>query len=200
VKAQAFIVDGVVKDVAILSGPAVFRQSVRDAMLQYKCPDMVGQAVVTQEFNFTFHDLPPKYSIRQVGPKIESSVNSSSQQLPLNKSYQNLSFNEKTIFRASYKDLPAADEPPFPLAGLGEFQNYVLKGAEKMGVHGDLSLTLKVDSSGTPISAQVFKTPNLEFGRFAASVAMLTHFKPGLCGGQPCEMDFPINLEVIRKP
>lgn len=52
VKAQALIKDGVVKEVTILSGHRVFHTAVRNAMLQYKCTQDVGEILATQEFNF----------------------------------------------------------------------------------------------------------------------------------------------------
>jgi len=52
VKAQALISHGVVKEVVILSGPAVFHSAVRAAMLQYKCTQDSGEVLAVQEFNF----------------------------------------------------------------------------------------------------------------------------------------------------
>lgn len=52
VKAQARILDGVVKEVTILSGPKVFHAAVREAMLQYKCTQDAGEVIAVQEFNF----------------------------------------------------------------------------------------------------------------------------------------------------
>jgi periplasmic protein TonB len=52
VKAQALIHDGVVKEVNILSGPRVYHNAVRDAMLQYKCISGPGDVLATQEFVF----------------------------------------------------------------------------------------------------------------------------------------------------
>ena len=51
VKAQILIKDGVVKDVTILSGPRVFHNAVRAAMLKYRCSSD-GEVLATQEFNF----------------------------------------------------------------------------------------------------------------------------------------------------
>jgi periplasmic protein TonB len=51
-KAQALIHDGVVKEVNILSGPRVYHNAVRDAMLQYKCISGPGDVLATQEFVF----------------------------------------------------------------------------------------------------------------------------------------------------
>lgn len=52
VRVQALIKDGVVKEVTILSGPRVFHEAVRTAMLQYKCTQNSAEITATQEFNF----------------------------------------------------------------------------------------------------------------------------------------------------
>ncbi|HSI53796.1 MAG: energy transducer TonB [Ramlibacter sp.] len=52
VKAQATIRDGAVREVSILSGPRVFHNAVRNAMMQYKCISGGGDIIATQEFNF----------------------------------------------------------------------------------------------------------------------------------------------------
>jgi protein TonB len=51
VRAQITVVGGSVKEVQILSGPRVFHQAVRTAMLQYKCAAADGTTAV-QEFEF----------------------------------------------------------------------------------------------------------------------------------------------------
>jgi protein TonB len=51
VKASALIVNGVVKEVTIISGPRVFHSAVRSAMMQYRCVND-GEITATQEFNF----------------------------------------------------------------------------------------------------------------------------------------------------
>lgn len=52
VRAQATIREGRVVNVEILSGPRVFHNSVRDAMMQYKCISGSGDIIATQEFAF----------------------------------------------------------------------------------------------------------------------------------------------------
>ena len=52
IRAQAVIRDGVVKEVTILSGPKVFHQAVRSAMLQYRCVSGDSEIVATQQFVF----------------------------------------------------------------------------------------------------------------------------------------------------
>ena len=52
VRAQATIRDGHVVNVEILSGPRVFHNAVREAMMQYRCVSGSGDIVATQEFDF----------------------------------------------------------------------------------------------------------------------------------------------------
>ena len=52
VKAQAKIMGGEVVEVLILSGPLMFHEAVRSAMMAYKCSNSSAEDIVTQEFNF----------------------------------------------------------------------------------------------------------------------------------------------------
>src|SRR4051812_26153177 len=52
VKAQATIRNGRVVDVQILSGPRVYHNAVRQAMMQYQCVSGAGDILATQEFGF----------------------------------------------------------------------------------------------------------------------------------------------------
>lgn len=52
VRAQALIRDGAVREVTILSGPRVFHDVVRAAMLQYRCNAEGGAVLADQEFAF----------------------------------------------------------------------------------------------------------------------------------------------------
>ena len=52
VVAQALIVGGKLTEVRILSGPPVFHNAVRDAMLQYRCVSSAAEVWVTQRFSF----------------------------------------------------------------------------------------------------------------------------------------------------
>ena len=52
VKAQIHIKGGQIVDVTILSGPRVFHNAVKAAMMQYKCVSDDGDVIATQEFNF----------------------------------------------------------------------------------------------------------------------------------------------------
>ena len=52
VRAQATIRNGKVVEVSILSGPRVYHNAVRNAMMQYQCVSGPGDIQATQEFGF----------------------------------------------------------------------------------------------------------------------------------------------------
>jgi protein TonB len=52
VKAQVLIKDGAVKEVTIVSGPQVYRNAVRSALLQYKCITAGNDVIAEQSFDF----------------------------------------------------------------------------------------------------------------------------------------------------
>jgi hypothetical protein len=113
-----------------------------------------------------------------------------SSSIPLDQTYNQLSDAHKAMLRGLYEDMSEQDEPPFPANGLGKLLEAINKGATKHQARGDFALIVHVASDGLASSVEVLKTPNDEFGRFAASVVMLTKFKPALCGAQACAMDF----------
>ena len=56
VKAQALIRDGKVVSVEVQSGPRVFHNAVREAMMQYRCIASGADIVATQEFVFKVNE------------------------------------------------------------------------------------------------------------------------------------------------
>ena len=56
VRAQVLIRDGKVVSVDVQSGPRVFHNAVREAMMQYKCISSSGDIVATQEFVFKVNE------------------------------------------------------------------------------------------------------------------------------------------------
>ena len=56
VRAQATIRDGRVVSVEVQSGPRIFHNAVREAMMQYKCITSGGDIIATQEFSFKVNE------------------------------------------------------------------------------------------------------------------------------------------------
>jgi periplasmic protein TonB len=54
IKVEALVAGGSVKEIHFLSGPSIFHETVRNAMLQYKCAVKNDPVIAVQEFNFHF--------------------------------------------------------------------------------------------------------------------------------------------------
>ena len=52
------------------------------------------------------------------------------------------------------------------------------------------------DEAKTAVS--VFESPDPEITRVAASVLMLSKFKPAVCAGRPCAMQFPLEVNLRK--
>jgi hypothetical protein len=119
--------------------------------------------------------------------------------LPFDKTYAQLTEEEKARFKAAYEKMGPNDEPPFPLQGLGPLYALVQKANKKIGAEGLLDLDVTIDSTGTPVNVSVFHSPDPDLTTAAAQFAMLTKFKPAVCNGQPCRMNFPMRINFERK-
>ncbi len=89
--AEARIADGKVQSVRFISGPDVYYDSVRKAMLQYECVATVGDVYSTQEFRFQFEPnkgaRPPAGPAMSYAAKVSAAVKANlsfSEELPGN--------------------------------------------------------------------------------------------------------------------
>jgi len=112
--------------------------------------------------------------------------------LPINKKYEELSEAERAIVRGWYASLAPEDEPPFPLEGTRAIHDQVRKGQEKLLVKGELFLIATVEPDGEVSKVETIGAPSPGMTKYAAAVLLLTKFKPGVCGGRPCRMEFPV--------
>ncbi|CDG82625.1 hypothetical protein [Janthinobacterium agaricidamnosum] len=143
-------------------------------------------------------EAPLRYSLKQdeawTGSNIlRSRVRSS---IPLQLPYHQLSGAAQQELRDSYKELAAEDEPPYPVRGQAAFFKALADANEILRVTGLLSLAVKVDQRGDVVDAAIYSTPSPDMGTFAAAVAIQQKFKPALCQGVPCTMDFLFEIDM----
>ena len=119
--------------------------------------------------------------------------------VPLNRSYAQLTPDEKALIRAWYQDMPAEDEPPFPRNGLYPVMNAVSEGQRRVLTAGDLFLMATVNGRGEVEEVKAFGDADPTLVDFVSRVVMQTPFKPAVCSGQPCRMDFPFNFRMVVK-
>ena len=136
----------------------------------------------------------PENSIReeQTGSHIRQDVARSS--IPINLTYAQLSPDDRAAFHANYELIAEGDEPPFPLEGLRALIDPIQKAQEKLFARGDLFLVATIGPDGKAKQVSSYRSPSSEMTKFAAQVLMLTPFKPAICSGKPCTMDFPLKM------
>jgi hypothetical protein len=120
--------------------------------------------------------------------------NTSNIQVPPEKSYAQLTPEQKRSVKGNYDKMPDADEPPYPLNGLAS----ILRASEKLQhsllVRGELSMAATIDAHGNATSVEVYKSPDPQMAKAMAGVLMLEKYKPAVCNGSPCQMQYPFRM------
>jgi len=143
-----------------------------------------------------------QYSLKQDEPSTGTHIRQeivTGSVLPLDKRYEELSLAEQSYVKSQYERLGPTDEPPFPINGLRPIFKAIALGQQKLRVVGDLTLFVEVNSQGQPLSASVLRSPDPEMSKFAASVLMLQRYKPALCNGTPCTMQYPFRMSFDKQ-
>jgi hypothetical protein len=120
--------------------------------------------------------------------------------VPLNKTYGELTAEQKAAFHALYETLPEGDEPPFPVKGIKPIFSQLQQGQRVLQARGELNLAVTVGSDGNAIKVEDFGGVTganaYEMTNYAQSLLMMAKYKPALCKGQPCVMQFPFKLPL----
>jgi len=142
------------------------------------------------------------YSIKEGEPSTGSNIKRNivdGSVVPLNKRYAELTPEEQALVKSQYEQMGPNDEPPFPLNGLGPIYKAIAAGQDKFVVTGKMVLLVSVDSKGDATSVSVLSSPDPEMTQFAASVLMLQKYKPALCDGTPCAMQYPFRISLKKR-
>jgi len=120
--------------------------------------------------------------------------------IPLNKTYAELTPEQKAEFRSLYDSIPEGDEPPYPVLGLKPVFSAIQKGQDIMQARGkiDFVATVGPDGKATHVDSHggITGVNAREMSNYVASVLMMAKYKPAVCGGQPCTMEFPFKLKL----
>jgi hypothetical protein len=142
-------------------------------------------------------DTRPRYSLRQDQPDIGTNIKrevARGSVLPLDKGYPDLSPEEQSYVKSQYEPMRANDEPPFPVNGLRPIYKAIATIQQKLLVTGGMSLVVDINDQGQATSVSVLRSPDSEMTKLVASVLMLQKYKPALCSGSPCSMQFPFRV------
>jgi hypothetical protein len=118
---------------------------------------------------------------------------------PFDGRYAELTPQQKAALANDYENLPAGDEPPYPLYGLRHMIRPLVQYADLAGPVGPLVASVVVDSQGRPGAVTVYRSPDPEVARIVAAALSFESFKPAVCHGQPCRMDYVLRLEFPRR-
>jgi hypothetical protein len=141
----------------------------------------------------------PRYSLRTNDVYQSSSSTTSLSRgapYPLKKRYSDFTQEEKASMRAMYEGMPDGDEPPFPAAGMRYIVDDVATIAGKLDAKGFVSIHVNVDAKGNAAGVKVMNTPNLDVAKAIAYVLVKAKYKPAVCDGVPCDMEFPFRFQL----
>jgi hypothetical protein len=145
----------------------------------------------------------PRYALKDDRPPTGSNIARrvvEGSAIPLNRRYAELTAAEKALVKSQYEAMADADEPPFPVDGLEPIFKAIQRGQQQLLVDGPLDLVVDVDATGKPTAVAVMRSPDPEMTKFAASILVLQAYKPAVCGGQPCRMQFPFRMNFAVRP
>jgi len=111
--------------------------------------------------------------------------------IPLNKTYAELSAEQKAELHKMYENLPEGDEPPFPEQGMKPIFSAIRKAQRIRQARGELNMAVTVGPDGNATKVEdrggVY---DIQMTEIAQQVLLLTKYKPAVCKGQPCTMQF----------
>jgi len=119
--------------------------------------------------------------------------------VPLNRSYADLTDEQRRRVLVDFPQLAAGDEPPFPQGGLGALVEPIYRAQKKIQDSGMLKLNLLIDAEGSLQRVSVLDSPSAQTTRAASAIALAVKWKPARCGDKPCAMDFPLRIKLERK-
>lgn len=194
VEARLLLIDGMPKDVLILSGPRMFHESVRKAMMQYDCASVQHTTLAKQEFVFRADgaSAKPVFTVKQLEPVF------SRYPPAFDTDWRGLNAAHRRAIQIQLGNLAVADEPPYPKAGMGDLLESIRMVAEQLSVDGRLKLVARVGANGDVESLHFEVGQRADFNRYVAALVYQTQFKGAVCAGAPCAMDFPIHLAINR--
>lgn len=111
--------------------------------------------------------------------------------IPLDKTYEQLTPEQKAELRKLYVSLGPDDEPPFPAAGIKPIFNAIKRAQHFRQARGELNMAVTVGPDGKATKVEDFGgVYDVEMTELTQQVLLLTKYKPAVCSGTPCTMQF----------
>jgi hypothetical protein len=111
--------------------------------------------------------------------------------IPLDKTYGELTPEQKEELHQMYETLPAGDEPPFPAEGIKPIFNAIKKAQRVLQARGEINMRVTVGPDGKATLVENHgSVRNEKMNEVTEQVLLLTTYKPASCSGQPCTMQY----------
>src|SRR5215831_14406920 len=111
--------------------------------------------------------------------------------VPLDATYGELNDAQKAELHSMYEKLEPGDEPPYPLEGMKPIFSAIKKAQRVLQARGELNMVVNVDAEGKATTVEDRgNVYNAQMTELAQQVLLLTKYKPAVCKGQPCAMQF----------
>ena len=138
----------------------------------------------------------PEYGIKRDTPSTGTRLKEDRilLKVPPESNWAELSAAQKAYIKSSYHDMPEQDEPPYPIGGVKALYKAISDAQGQALVDGDLLAVANVDATGKVIDVNIYKTPSEPVAKAIAAFLFLQKFKPAVCGGKPCAMEYALNL------
>ncbi len=145
---------------------------------------------------------PQLYNIRQTSPSTGTNIRRPiilAGAIPLKAHYADLTAEQKNILRSRYEKMKDADEPPFPADGLMAIFIAARDAHEKSDLQytGRLDVLVQVDEHGKAVNLAVLSSPDAEITDAVGHALLAQTYKPAVCDGSPCTMQFEFRAELI---
>jgi len=111
--------------------------------------------------------------------------------IPLDKTYGQLTPEQRDALHAMYESLAPGDEPAFPEEGIKPIFDIVKKAQHILQARGELNMAVTVGPDGKATKVESFgNVYNIQMNEITQQVLLLTKYKPALCKGSPCTSQF----------
>lgn len=146
------------------------------------------------------HPLHAQVAAPEYGVKLESAATGSSVRrynlalspVPINRSFGELSAEEQQTVRLWFDSLKTSEEPPYPVEGLRPIYAAISKAQQLILTWGKIKARAWIDVAGNVDRIEFFELPDPRLREVVTATLFPMKFKPALCAGRPCEMEFPI--------
>jgi hypothetical protein len=144
----------------------------------------------------------PIYSLRETHASTGSNIRVTATPdyiVPINRRYAELTANEKTLLIQQFPNWIEGDEPPYPVDGVKPLFEVLRRTREFIKQSGEFHMSVLVNEKGEPELVHIYSSPSNELIEIMQQALVLIKYKPALCGGIPCKMEFPFKLSFPQK-